>query len=513
MIPSENDKLIFQLGSIKANLIQDPLFFTETFYKLRTGRDFKLNDPPCRENHCVTIAKALQKVWRGESTKLMINIAPRHSKTEMLIHFIAWSLAINPESNFLYVSLSYDLAVKATSQIKDIIETPFYRKMFGVELRDDSAAKGNFQTKQGGTVVAVGSGGTLTGFGAGVMGADKFSGAIILDDLAKPEEIISANFRERLKDWFFSTLWSRRNDAERTPIIMISQRLHEDDLCAYLLASGEWDSVILKELDEAGNALCPHLISINELLKLKEHNPYVFASQYQQDPVSPGTGLFKAENFPILDNMPDILMTCIICDTASSVKEWADYTVFGFFGIYEIKHFNQPTGLYGIHFLDCYHERVEPKDLQNDFMSFYAKCCGFGKRPSFVAIEKKNTGETLVSVLNEVQGLNIIAIERNIKSGSKIDRFINSQSYISQKLVTFPYGARHVKTCIDELIKITAENSHRHDDIADVLADIIRMVCIDKTALAYLQQTSNNTQAQEIIKAQLNINRNMGGRW
>lgn len=509
-----DERRLQETAEVKASLLSDFILFTQTFYKLRTGREFRLYPPINRENHCLTIAKALEKVWLGNSTKLMINIAPRHSKTEMLIHYVAWCFANNPACNFLYVSLSYDLAVKATAQVKDIMEMPHYKRMFGVNLRADSAAKGNFQTEQGGTCVAIGSGGTLTGFGAGLLGSEEFAGAIILDDLAKPQEILSQKFREDLKDWFFSTLWSRRNDSEKTPIIMISQRLHEDDLCAYLLNQGDWDSVILKEIDDAGNALCPSLLSLVDLRKLEEQQNYVFQSQYQQNPVSPGSGLFKEEYFPILDKQPDILMTCIVCDTASSTKEWADYTVFGFFGIYAIKHFEKDTGLYGMHWLDCFHERVAPKDLQREFMAFYASCCAFGQVPKFAAIERKSTGETLVSVLETVQGLNIIPIERNRASGSKTDRFINCQPYVSQKLVTFPYGGKHVKSCIDELVKITAENSHRHDDQADVMADMIKMVCIDKSALFYVgNRNDSRKQADSILRSQLRFSSDRMGSW
>ena len=515
MINAGYDEIKLQeTAEVKASLLSDFLLFTQVFYKLRTGREFRLLPPIGRENHCLTIAKALEKVWRGESTKLMINIAPRHGKSEMLIHWCAWCMAINPACNFIYVSLSYDLAVKATAQIKDIMQMPYYKRMFGVSLRVDSQAKGNFQTEQGGVIYACGSGGTLTGFGSGCLGATEFYGAVILDDLAKPQEILSPKFRLDLQEWFFSTLWSRRNDSEKTPIVMISQRLHEDDLCAYLLNQGDWDSVILKEIDEAGNALCPSLLSLAELRRLEEQQNYVFQSQYMQNPISPGAGLFKEEYFPILDKQPDILMTCIVCDTASSTKEWADYTVFGFFGIYEIKHFDKPTGLYGIHWLDCLHERIEPKDLQIEFMAFYASCCAFGQTPKFAAIERKSTGETLVSILSTVQGLNIIPIERNRSSGSKIDRFINCQPYVSQKLVTFPYGGKHVKTCINEIVKITVEGSARHDDITDVMSDIIKMVCIDKSALFYVgNRNDSRKQADKLLGMQTRISSDRMNTW
>lgn len=490
-----------------AELLDDLVTFTKVFYKLRTGREFVLGSPTGRESHYLIIARALQKVFDKRSFKTIINVPPRMGKTTLLMNFVAWSLAHYPDSNYLYVSYSHDLATLATAEIKQIITTPYYKKMFGVSLREDSQAKDSFQTTAGGSVVAVGSGGTLTGRAAGIFNCNRFGGVIVIDDIAKPSEASSQVIREGIKNWYYNTLQSRRNDAERTGICCIGQRVHEDDLMGHLIEQGDWDTVILPAIDKAGNSICPQLLNIRELRRLQEQQAYVFASQYQQNPVFAGSGLFKESYFPILDVQPDILMTFITVDCAASTKSWADFTVFSFFGVYEIKHFDKPTGLYGMHWLNCLQDRIEPKDLKHVFMEFYASCCAFGKTPAFAAIEKKSSGEYLVSTLSEIQGMSVIGIERTAKSGSKTDRFIQMQPYISQKLVTFPYGGRHNKMCIDHMVKITAEGSHAHDDISDTLFDCINAVCIDKTALAFISNIADKKeQAQKIIQEQLNLN-------
>src|SRR6202451_4388428 len=83
------------------------LLFTQVFYKLRTGREFSVSQPICREPHVITLCKALTRVLRGEMPHLLINIPPRYGKTELLIHFVAWSLSRYPDSQFLYISYSH----------------------------------------------------------------------------------------------------------------------------------------------------------------------------------------------------------------------------------------------------------------------------------------------------------------------------------------------------------------------------------------------------------------------
>ena len=434
--------------------------------------------------------------------------------TSLLMNFVAWTLAHYSDSNYLYISVSHDLATRATSEIRNIITTPYYRKIFDVNLRDDSSAKGSFTTKYGGTIEAIGAGGTIVGKGAGLRGTDRFGGSIIIDDVHKPDEATSDVIRNGVIEWFHNTLLSRRNDGERTPIIYIGQRVHEMDLAAHLIEQGGWKLVSLPALDFSGNALCPELHTAQELRKMQKLNEYVFAAQFQQDPAPAGGGLFKIDNFPILEETPKIIKTFITVDCAETAKTYNDATVFSLWGIYKIERFGSDTGLYGLHWLNCIEIFVEPKDLKNEFMEFYASSNKFNMLPSFIAIEKKSTGTTLVSVLNEIQGLSVIAIDRTIKSGSKTDRFISMQSYIAQKLVTLPYGAKHTKMCIDHMAKITANGTERRDDIADTLYDAVRMAFIDKTAISFVVNTVHRQDvAKNILKLQGINNNNKSERW
>ena len=396
-------------------------------------------------------------------------------------------MAIYPDSNFLYVSYNLDLAMKQTATIKNIIEMKQFRDIFGVKLSQDTRSKANFETIQGGSVYAAGAGGTITGRGAGVRGiTNRFSGAIIIDDIHKPDEATSDTIRESVTEWYYNTMISRANNAN-TPIIFIGQRVHEADLAGHFIEQGGWTVVSLPALDEAGNALHPDLHTKASLLQIEKNTPYVFAAQYQQNPQPAGGGIFKPEWFYSMDEEPDILATFITADTAETAKTYNDASVFSFWGLYKVEN----TEEYGLHWIDCLEVRVEPKDLEQEFMDFYYKCCGHKVKPRLVVIEKKSTGVTLASSITKVRGLVVKALDRNSTSGSKTERFLNMQPYVAQKLISFSKNAKHKDDCIEHMRKITANNSHRFDDIADTAQMAVEVGLIDKSAQRFISRLND----------------------
>lgn len=497
-----DEKIIY-----KKKLLGSLLYFTERFYLLRTGRRFNLSQPKGRESHYITICKALTRVLTGETKRLIINIAPRYGKSELVIHFVAWAMAQFQDSNFLYVSYSHSLAKKQTQTIRSIILMREYADFFGIKIRDDSSAKDNFETEQGGSVYAAGAGGSITGRGAGINGTNRFGGAILIDDIHKPDEVTSDTIREGINEWFYNTLQSRVNSAD-TPIIFIGQRLHEDDLCANLIKTGEWETVIIPAIDVAGNALHPAMHDLPVLKKMQEQSPYVFSSQYQQDPQPAGGGIFKPDWFVTHEFEPKILATFITADTAETDKTYNDATVFSFWGIYKIEHANVELDLYGLHWIDCVELRIEPKDLEQAFLDFYAGCMHHKVKPTIAAIERKSTGTTLISTLSSYQGLRIIDLVPTKAMGSKTQRFLEAQPYVAQKFISLPEHGKHTKFCIEHCRKITANNAHHFDDIADTLYYAIKLALIDKVIMhRAVNKTDYEDRAKSILLNSKRIDR------
>lgn len=501
------------LQQLRIDTLSSLLDFTKIFYKLRTGRDFIVPQPIGRESHVITIMRELTKAFYGEITRLIINVPPGNFKSTIFSYFVAWCFAHYPDCQFLYISYSHDIAAKHTDNIKGIMTMPIYKKMFEVAINPNSSAKDNFQTMQGGAVRAFGSSGSITGQDAGLPNVNRFSGGALMDDMHKPDEVHSDTIREGVSKNFNETIKTRA----RSPNIFmgfIGQRLHEDDLPARLLRGDDgyhWNRVILKALDEVGNALNPMVHPKEMLLIEKQANPYVFASQYQQDPIPAGGGLYKIDDFPVLTEEPKMLSTFITMDTSETEKTYNDATVLSFWGVYRIQQFGVETDLYGIHWLDCWEEWVEPKDLQDLLVSFYTDCMRHPVKPKLIGIEKKSTGTYLLSTLRGLQGIQILPIERNGAKNSKTNRFIDCQPYISTHRVSLPAYAKHTKMCIDHMGKITANDSHRRDDIADTCADAIDLALIKRIISAPLELgTQSSAMMDKIRRSSQVINKPMG---
>lgn len=484
---------------MRARLWGSFILFCETFFPLVTGREFIISKPVGRESHFITISRELTRASRLEELSLIINVPPGSGKSTLVSMWVAWTLSRWQNSQYLYISYGKTLATKHTEFIKRIIQSTHYRDLFGVRIRHDSKAKDSFQTIQGGSIKSFGSSGAITGQDGGLPNCDHFTGAIIMDDMHKPDEVHSDTIRQSVIDNYSETILQRPR-GPNVPMVFIGQRLHEDDLPAYFLSGKDeriWKPIILKGIDDSGNALYPEVNSLQSLRDKQEKNPYVYASQYQQDPIPAGGALYKPNYFLHLSEEPKMLVTFITADTAETSKSYNDATVFSFWGLYRIEEGGHPTSQFGLHWLDCVEMRIEPRDLKDAFMSFYYDCMRHSVKPLIAAIEKKSTGVTLISILEGLRGLQIRDIQRTKASGSKTDRFLELQPYLAAKLVTFTEDARHSAICIAQAIKITANDTHRHDDIIDTLYDACKLAIIDKTL--YIENASDTSSS--VIKS------------
>jgi predicted phage terminase large subunit-like protein len=278
--------------------------------------------------HHAIICAQLERVFRGECTRLIINVPPRYSKTEIaVINFMAWALGQVPDAEFIHCSYSGRLAASNAWQARELVQCEAYRAIFpALELRGDSQARDEWRTVAGGCVYAVGTGGTITGYGAGKH-REGFGGAIIIDDPHKADEARSDVMRGKVIEWFKNTLESRKN-GPRTPIIVIMQRLHENDLAGWLLAGGNgetWEQICLPAIQDDGTALWPEMHALDELRRMEQASPYTFAGQYQQRPAPLEGGIFKPDQIKIIDALPAEATTWVRgWDLASTVDgDWS----------------------------------------------------------------------------------------------------------------------------------------------------------------------------------------------
>jgi len=302
---------------------EDLYFFARYCFKGRFGYQWH------RALHHKKVCEALMRVVKGTCSRLIINIPPRYSKTELaVINFIAWSLGHFADASFIYTAYSARLAANHAYQVRELITHPVYRTIFpNVALKEDSRAKDEWRTSEDGMVYAVGAGGTITGYGAGKH-RPSFGGAIIIDDPHKADEVKSNVMRQNVIDWFQNTLETRKN-SPNTPIILIMQRLHENDLAGWLLKghNGEqWEHICCPAITEEGLALWPQKHSIETLRQMEKAAPYVFAGQYLQKPAPPQGGMIKPDALIPIEALPAGAIQWVRAwDLAASVD--GDYTV------------------------------------------------------------------------------------------------------------------------------------------------------------------------------------------
>lgn len=299
--------------------------YTRAMFKAQFHRSFAINF------HHKLIFEALQDVVDGKCNRLIINMPPRYSKTETVIKaFTSWCFALNPNCKFLHLSYSDLLVNDNSATIRSIMMEPLYKELFpDSALEKEKGSATRWKTQKGGEFYAVSTQGQVTGFGAGLVDIDPsevsyedltfddnlneilglidaktniFNGAILIDDPMKPEDGDSELIRERINTRFESTIRNRVN-SRSTPIIIIMQRLHENDLCGYLMDKepDKWRVLSLPAIQtdpETGEekALWPMKHTLEELHEMREVNPVIFDTQYMQDP-KPKEGLMYQEGF------------------------------------------------------------------------------------------------------------------------------------------------------------------------------------------------------------------------
>lgn len=303
------------------------LFHTRYFFKHQQKRRYKVR------HHHELIAAALEGVIKGNTRRLAIAVAPRLGKTELsVIAFIAHAIGLNPSAKFIHLSATDALALENSEKIRDLIMTEEYRQIYpDVKIKPDTSSKKKWYTTAGGGVYALGASAQLTGFGAGKSESDTFDidddsdvnqwitdiedkalfgGAIVYDDPMKPEDALSDVRRNAINRRYVSTVKNRVN-SRRTPIIIIAQRLHKNDLIGYVqeIEPDEWTMLTIPELytNEAGEMCCldDSIRTVKDLQDMESSSDaevrYIFQTQHQQNPQTREGLMFPVDRLQFYD--------------------------------------------------------------------------------------------------------------------------------------------------------------------------------------------------------------------
>lgn len=317
-----------------------PLFLMKVFETLHPG------DPPLELTwYLKAICYSLGRVRSGDERRLVITVPPRHLKSiTVSVAFAAWLLGHNPKAKIMVASYSQDLARHHSNQTRMIMESSWYQRDFQrTRISDRGNRALELETTAGGVRKAVSVGGSITGFGADY---------IIIDDCMKADEARSPTIRQELQNWFDNTVQSRLNDKATGRIMSIQQRLHEDDLPAYLIEKGysqlnlpaiaeeEQNVAIGSEgwhLRRVGDLLNPSRESKETLDRLRRDlGPVVFSAQYQQQPVTPEGNMIRLEWFGTYQEPPPrerfikVVQSWDTGMTAAPTSDWSVCMTWGF---------------------------------------------------------------------------------------------------------------------------------------------------------------------------------------
>lgn len=313
---------------LKQTLPTDLIKYTKYFFASR-GDEFVTN------SHHEEIAEALHKVETGEIKNLLINIPPRYGKTELaVINWISKCIAANPKCKFIHLSYSDDLALDNSSKTKEIIQSDEYQALWPVQLKQDSKSKKKWYTEEGGGLYATAAGGPVTGFGAGSTSDEGFSGAIVIDDPIKIDDADRDVERNRINERLNTTIKSRRNNRN-TPIVIIMQRVHEEDMSGFVLDGGMNEEFYHLKIPaiKNGEALWPFKHTLDDLNIEKVADPVTFSGQMMQEPSPADGSYFKREYFKRFKDNPTYLHKYMTSDHAPAGGEDSDYSCFRVWGV------------------------------------------------------------------------------------------------------------------------------------------------------------------------------------
>lgn len=434
------------------------------FYIYRKQFDF-------RRFHVELINKLQNFVFYPEqrtAKNLYIGMPPRFGKSQIIKYFIAWCYCLNPSCNFIFTSYGDELVKKASKEIRACIEMKFFRKLFHFGIDPAVAGADLWQVYGGGAFRAATLQGVITGFGAGTADNSQFGGALIIDDFLKATDANSKAEKQAVIDSYNITLKSRLNNPD-VPIIIIAQRLAVDDLIGYIEENEreDWEFYLIKGYnEEKQKSIWEDRISTETLQKMKLQIPFVFNSQYQQEPIVPGGDIFKSEWWRFYnpaDMGYNYLKIYICADTAMKTGEANDYSCLMAFGVLR-------GAVKEIHLLDMVHGKFEAPDLEKIFIGFYTKWRQpqkYGVICSAVYIEDKASGTGLIQSVKR-KGIPILPMKPNK------DKFTRSQEaipHIANGFFKLPNSASDPISAkvIAECEAFRADMSHKHDDIVDTI--------------------------------------------
>jgi predicted phage terminase large subunit-like protein len=411
------------------------------------------------EHHKI-MADAFERVANGELKRLIINMPPRHTKSEFASYlFPAWFLGKYPEKKIIQTAHTAELAVGFGRKVRNLISNDDYQKVFkGVELSSDSKAAGRWNTNKGGDYFAIGVGGAVTGKGADVL---------VIDDPHSEQEAAVGQYNtdvyDKVYEWY--TSGPRQRLQPGGAIIIVMTRWSKRDLTGQIIknsiqkeGASEWEVIELPAILPSGKALWPGFWKQEELESLKAELPVSkWNAQYQQNPTSEEGALIKREWWQEWDQsqMPECEAIIQSWDTAFLKTQRADYSACTTWGIFNWPDEDGQT-IPNLILLDAFKEKLEFPDLKRAAYDKYWEW-----EPDQMIIEAKAAGSPLIF---ELRAMGIPVTEFTPSRGQDKIARVNAVTDLFASGVVWCPPTRWAEEVVEECASFPSGD---HDDLVD----------------------------------------------
>lgn len=417
-------------------------------------------------SHHRRIAKLFNDIAEGKKKRIIINLAPRHTKSEFASYlFPAWFLGKFPKKKIMQVSNTGELAEGFGRKVRNLLDTEEYRSIFPeVELRSDSKAAGRWNTNYNGEYYACGIGAALAGRGADIA---------IIDDPHTEAEALTAIFNpgvyDKVYDWYTSGVRQRLQPGGA--IIIVQTRWSLRDLTGQILENSQnkkgtdqWEVFEFPAILPSGRSLWPEFWSIKELEAIKAELPASkWQAQYQQNPTSDETAIIKREMWNTWkeDKPPKCSYTLMSFDCAFEAKQTADYSAMTLWGVW----YNEEEMEESVILLDAWRGKLEFPELKAKALELYKE-----HEPDSVIIEKKASGGPLIYELRKM-GIPVQEFTPS-RGNDKIARLNAIVDVFASGKVWAP-DKRWAEDVIEEAASFP---NGRHDDYVDTLSQALNRI-------------------------------------
>ncbi|MDX1917185.1 MAG: phage terminase large subunit [Rickettsiaceae bacterium] len=454
---------------IKSILKKDlPCFIHKVFNTINPGAEYVSNW------HIDLISEYLTACEKGQIKRLIINMPPRALKSlSISVAWPAWLLGHNPALRIMAASYSQILSNKLSMDTRFIINSPWYQQIFpGTQIHKKQNQKSKFMTSKYGFRFATSVGGTATGEGGDIL---------IVDDPHNPSQMSSEKLRNKTIKWFCETFSTRLNNRAEGKIIIVQQRLHEEDLSGYLLSNNSEEWTLLKipvmprrrlffgignyktEID-AGVSISEKLFGQIQIERLeKELGPSIFNAQYMQEPDKLSAGVLKPEYLKFYKILPEKFDYIIQSwDTAIKVNNDSDFTAMTNWGVIDDRYY----------LISAIEEKLEYPELKNEVKKLIQKFS-----PAKILIEDKASGQSLLQDLQREGVVNLVPIK--VKT-DKITRFATCMDIFESGRILLPFSGYYRDIIFNQLINFPA---CKNDDLVDSITQFINYIKRNKRFL------------------------------